>query len=65
MDAVAAGLIVMVLRSYVTWFRLRAKRLGGVVALALGFLSCAAFISALRWLLLMASGDGLLDEGRH
>jgi hypothetical protein len=46
-------------------FRLRAKRLGGVVALALGFLSCGAFISALRWLLLMASGDGLLDEGRH
>jgi hypothetical protein len=65
MDAVAAGLIVMVLRSHVMWFRLRAKRLGGVVALALGFLSCGAFISALRWLLLMASGDGLLDEGRH
>ena len=51
MDAVAAGLIVMVLGSYVMWFRLRAKRLGGIVALALGFISCGAFISALRWLL--------------
>ena len=51
MDAVAAGLIVMVLGSYVMWFRLRNKRLGGMVALALGFISCGAFISALRWLL--------------
>ncbi len=51
MDAVAAGLIVMVLGSYVMWFRLRARRLGGIVALALGFISCGAFISALRWLL--------------
>ena len=51
MDAVAAGLIVMVLGSYVMWFRLRAKRFGGAVALALGFISCGAFISALRWLL--------------
>ena len=51
MDAVAAGLIVMVLGSYVMWFRLRAKRIGGTVALALGFISCGAFITALRWLL--------------
>ena len=51
MDAVAGGLIVMVLGSYVMWFRLRAKRLGGIVALFLGFISCGAFISALRWLL--------------
>ena len=51
MDAVAGGLIAMVLGSYVMWFRLRAKRLGGIVALALGFISCGAFISALRWLL--------------
>lgn len=50
MDAVAAGLIVMVLGSYIMWFRLRAKRLGGIVALALGFLSCGAFIGALRWI---------------
>lgn len=51
MDAVAGGLIVMVLGSYVMWFRLRAKRIGGIVALALGFISCGAFIGALRWLL--------------
>ena len=51
MDAVAGGLIVMVLGSYVMWFRLRAKRIGGVIALALGFISCGAFIGALRWLL--------------
>ena len=42
---------MMVLGSYVMWFRLRTKRLGGVVALALGFASCGAFVVALRWLL--------------
>ena len=51
MDAVAAGLIVMVLGSYVMWFRLRDKRIGGIVALVLGFLSCGAFVGAFRWLL--------------
>jgi hypothetical protein len=51
MDAVAAGLIVMVLGSYVMWFRLRAKRVGGVLALLFGFVSCGAFIGMLRWLL--------------
>ena len=51
MDGVAAGLIVTVLGSYVMWFRLRTKRLGGVVALAIGFASCGAFVGALRWLL--------------
>lgn len=51
MDAVAAGLIVMVLGSYVMWFRLRDKRLGGVLALLFGFISCGAFIGTLRWLL--------------
>lgn len=51
MDAVAGGLIVMVLGSYVMWFRLKAKRIGGIIALALGFISCGAFIGALRWLL--------------
>jgi hypothetical protein len=51
MDAVAVGLIVMVLGSYVMWFRLREKRVGGFVALALGFISCGTFIGALRWLL--------------
>lgn len=44
MDAVALGLIVMVLSSYVMWFRLKAKRLGGAVALVSGCIACVAFI---------------------
>lgn len=51
MDAVALGLIVMVFSSYIMWYRLRAKRLGGIVALLLGFISCGAFLGALRWLI--------------
>jgi hypothetical protein len=51
MDAVATGLIVMVLGSYVMWFRLKAKRVSGMVALALGVISCGAFVGALRWFL--------------
>jgi hypothetical protein len=51
MDAVAAGLIVMVLSSYIMWYRLRAKRLGGILALLVGFISCGAFVWAGRWLL--------------
>ena len=68
MDAVAAGLIVMVLGSYVMWFRLRAKRLGGIVALLLGFITCGAFIGGLRWLLLISQADeqvGALSSGRY
>jgi len=51
MDAVALGLIVMVFSSYIMWYRLRAKRLGGIFALLLGFVSCGTFIGALRWLI--------------
>jgi len=50
MDAVAAGLIVMVFSSYVMWYRLKGKRRGGIVALLLGFVSCGAFIAGVRWL---------------
>jgi hypothetical protein len=50
MDAVAFGLILMVFSSYVMWYRLTTKRLGGIVALLLGFVSCGAFLGALRWL---------------
>jgi hypothetical protein len=56
MDAVAGGLIVMVLGSYVMWFRLKAKRVSGMVALALGVISCGAFIGALRWVVSLMSG---------
>jgi len=51
MDAVAFGLIVMVLSSYVMWFRLKTKRLGGIVALLLGFTTCGLFLGAARWIL--------------
>jgi hypothetical protein len=40
-----------VFSSYIMWYRLRAKRLGGIVALMLGVLSCGAFLGALRWLM--------------
>jgi hypothetical protein len=51
MDAVAAGLIVMVVTSYIMWYRLKAKRGWGIVALLLGFVTCGAFVSGLRWLI--------------
>jgi len=50
MDAVAAGLIFMVLSSVYMWLKLPHKRLPGAVALALGFLICALFCMGLRWL---------------
>lgn len=51
MDAVAAGLIIMVFSSYIMWYRLKAKRRGGIVALLLGVVSCGAFVTGLRWLI--------------
>ena len=45
MDAMAVGLIVMVLGSYYMWYRLKAKRRLGVIVLAAGFISCAAFLA--------------------
>ena len=49
MDAVAAGLIVMVLSSYIMWFRLKGKRVAGLVALLAGIVSCALFVAGLGW----------------
>jgi hypothetical protein len=51
MDAVAAGLIIMVFSSYIMWYRLKAKRRAGIVALLLGCVSCGAFVTGLRWLM--------------
>lgn len=51
MDAVAVGLVMMVLSSYIMWYRLKTKRRGGVVALLAGFVSCGLFVAGLRWLL--------------
>jgi hypothetical protein len=50
MDAVAAGLIFMVLSSLYMWFQLPQKRLAGAVVLGLGSLSCGVFCIGLRWL---------------
>jgi hypothetical protein len=51
MDAVAAGLIVMVFSSYIMWYQMRPKRRGGFLALSIGFLTCAAFVAGFPWLL--------------
>jgi hypothetical protein len=50
MDAVAAGLVFMVLSSLYMWFQLPNKRLPGAVVLGLGLLSCGLFCMGLRWL---------------
>lgn len=51
MDAVAAGLLIMVFGSYYMWWRLRQKRAWGLVALMSGWMACAFFIAGLRLLL--------------
>jgi hypothetical protein len=51
MDAVAAGLILMVFSSYIMWYRLNGKRLGGTIALGIGLAACGVFAAGLRWLL--------------
>ena len=50
MDAVAAGLIFMVLSSIYMWLQLPQKRLPGAIVLGLGMLSCGLFCLGLRWL---------------
>jgi hypothetical protein len=50
MDAVAVGLILMVLSGLIMWYEARPKRLWGGIVLMLGFLSCGLFCFGLRWL---------------
>ena len=50
MDAVAAGLIFMVLSSLYMWFELPQKRLAGAVVFGFGSLICGLFCVGLRWL---------------
>jgi len=50
MDALAVGLLLMVASSHIMWFRLKAKRRGGVIALVLGVVSCGLFVVGARWL---------------
>jgi hypothetical protein len=47
MDALAAGLIVMVLGSYYMWWRLKKRKAPGMAALCLGVASCAVFVAGL------------------
>ncbi|NOS72192.1 MAG: hypothetical protein HOP33_19990 [Verrucomicrobia bacterium] len=49
MDAVAAGLIFMVLSSLYMWWEIPDKRLPGAVVLGLGSLICGLFCIGLRW----------------
>jgi len=49
MDAVAAGMIFMVLSSLYMWWELPQKRLLGAVVIGLGLLSCGLFCIGLRW----------------
>ena len=45
MDALAGGLIVMVLGSYYMWYRLKPRRALGVAVLTAGFASCGLFLT--------------------
>ena len=47
MDALAAGLIVMVFGSYYMWYRLKPKRTFGVIVLTAGVACCGMFLVSL------------------
>ncbi|MEO8595471.1 MAG: hypothetical protein ABI759_19280 [Candidatus Solibacter sp.] len=49
MDAVAAGVLVLVLSGVYLWWNRREKRAAGLIALALGTVVCGLFIVGLRW----------------
>jgi hypothetical protein len=49
MDAIAAGIIFMVLSSLLMWFKLPQKRISGAFVLGLGTLLCGWFCVGLRW----------------
>lgn len=50
MDALSAGLVVMVLGGIYLWWGFKKKRGLGLLALSTGMLSCACFVWGLRWL---------------
>ena len=50
MDALALGLILMVLSSIYMWWIQKQKRRLGLFALSLGVFSCGMFVIGLRWL---------------
>jgi len=50
MDALAAGLLLMVFSSYYMWYRLKRKRTLGLVVLTGGVVSCGFFAVGLAWM---------------
>lgn len=50
MDALAVGLIVMVLSGYYIWYRSRANRRAGWIAVTVGVLACGFFLFGLAWM---------------
>jgi hypothetical protein len=49
MDALSAGLLLMVLSSYYMWYRLKPKRRWGAISLAAGVVACGFFAVGLAW----------------
>jgi hypothetical protein len=47
MDALAIGLVVLVVSGICLWYRLRAKRIPGLIAIGLGTIACAWFLFGL------------------
>jgi hypothetical protein len=47
MEALAIGLLMMVLSSYYMWYRLKPKRTFGWILLSAGFVSCGLFVFGL------------------
>ncbi len=50
MDAMAAGIVLMVLSGVYLWWERRERRTGGLVALALGAAIGGLFMAGLRWI---------------
>ena len=49
MDALAIGLLVMILGSYYMWYRLKPRRTFGWIVLFAGFVTCGLFVLGLGW----------------
>ena len=50
MDAVAVGVVVLVLSGIYLWWNRREKRVAGLLALAVGTAVCGLFVVGLRWI---------------
>lgn len=50
MDAVAAGLVLMVMSGVIMWWNLAEKRVPGLLCLATGTVACGWLVFGLRWM---------------